>query len=266
MRFAGLIVAISLFLILPIKAEEYYNKPTTNFQVQNDFAEYMSNVTTTLRKNWTPPDFLEEAHTRILFKLNRNGEVYSASILESSGNQIYDEAAINALKKSVPFENFPQNTSRQSLAINYSFDTSLVKTEQMRRYYELSKKYFIEDKQLALKYINLAIDEINGNEDCYFLYNSRGKIKEALGLHLEAKDDFEKYKTMKSKADIKRVHALKRQAEIEDSAFAYFYLAYAYEQINDYKNAIDSINKAIERTELNNNYKRYRTELTIKLK
>ena len=66
---------------------------------------------------------------------------------------------------------------------------------------------------------------------------------------------------MKTRVDIRRVHALKHQAEQEDSAFAYYYLAYAYEQIKDYENAIWAVNKAIERTDLNQQYKRYRTEL-----
>ena len=82
-----------------------------------------------------------------------------------------------------------------------------------------------------------------------------------MGNHVGAKEDFEKYEALKSKVDIKRVHALKRRAEVEDSAFAYYYLAYAYEQIKDYENAISAINKAIERTDLNQSYIRYRTQL-----
>ncbi len=254
-----------MLFALTAHADPYYNQPTRNEQVQNDFSEYMANVTEKLQKNWNPPDFLEEAHTRILFKLNRNGEIYAANILESSGDTIYDEAAINALKKSMPFGDFPANTTRQTLAINYAFDTTLVKTDRMKYYYDLSKQNFYSDKQAALKYINLAINEVNGDDESYFLYKRRAKIKEAMGDHVSAKEDFEKYESMKKRIDIKRVHALKYQAEMEDTAFAYFYLAYAYEQIKDYENAIHAINKAIERTDLNNNYKRYRTELVKKI-
>lgn len=261
----SLIVIISMLFTLSAYADPYYNQPTRNVQVQNDFSEYMVNVNEKLQKNWTPPDFLEEAHTRILFKLNRDGEIYSASIIESSGDRIYDESAINALKKSMPFGAFPANTTRQTLAINYSFDTSLVKTDKMKYYYDLSKQNFYSDKQAALKYINLAINEVNGDDESYFLYKRRAKIKEAIGEHVSAKEDLEKYESMKARIDIKRVHALKHQAEVEDTAFAYFYLAYAYEQIKDYENAIWAINKAIERTDLNNNYKRYRTELVKKI-
>ena len=127
--------------------------------------------------------------------------------------------------------------------------------------YDLAKRYTYSDKKEALKYINLAIEEVHGDVESYFLYKRRAKIKEGLGDHLGAKEDLEQYEKMKAKVDIRRVHALKHQAEQEDSAFAYYHLAYAYEQIKDYDNAIWAINKAIERTDLNNQYKRYRTEL-----
>ena len=69
---------------------------------------------------------------------------------------------------------------------------------------------------------------------------------------------------MKARVDIKRIHLLRHQAEIEDSAFIYYYLAYAYEQVRDYDGAIWAVNKAIERTDLNHQYKRYRLELVKK--
>lgn len=243
---------------------EYYNRPSTNQILQNDFSGYMDSVRTKLQKNWIPPDFLEEGHVRVLFKVDRNGRVLSADIIESSGDKIYDESALEALKKAQPFGNFPPQSLRESLTINYSFDTSLVKTDKMREYYELSKKNFVTDRAAALRYINLAIAEVQGDDEGYFLYKRRGRIKEAMGDHLGAREDYVTYASMKTRVDIKRVHALKHQAEVEDTAYAYFYLAYAYEQIHDYDNAIVAINKAIDRTDLNSQYKRYRTELVRK--
>lgn len=244
--------------------EPYYNRPSGNQQIQQDFSSYMENVQEQLQRNWTPPDFLEEGHTRVLFKLDRNGRVISATIIESSGDEIYDESAFESLRKSEPFGAFPEQSTRETLTVNYSFDTSLVKTDKMKEYYERSKRAFATDKNAALTYINLAIAEVQGDNESYFLYRRRGKIKEALGDYVGAREDFQQYEKMKSKIDIKRVHALQHQAEVEDSAFAYYYLAYAYEQINDYKSAISAIDKAIERTTLNNQYKRYRAELVRK--
>lgn len=239
----------------------YMNRPTANQRVINDFSEYMQNVREKLQKNWVTPDFLEEGRIRLLFKIDRQGNVISGDILESSGNLIYDESAVNAIHKSEPFGEFPASSTRETITVNYTFETSLVKTDKMKEYYDLAKRYAYSDKKEALNYINLAIAEVEGDIESYFLYKRRAKIKEGLGDHLGAKADYEQYEKMKAKVDIKRVHALKHQAEIEDSAFAYYYLAYACEQIKDYEGAIDAINKAIERTDLNQQYKRYRTEL-----
>ena len=239
----------------------YYNHPTRNQQVHADFSEYMDNVRNKLHKNWSHPDFLEEGHVRVLFKLDRNGYVIAGDILESSGNSVYDESAVDAIHKSEPFGKFPENSTRQTITINYSFDTSLVKTDKMKEYYDLAKRYTYSDKKEALKYINLAIEEVKGDCESYFLFKRRAKIKEGLGDHLGAREDYAEYEKLKAKVDIKRVHALKRRAEFEDSAFSYYHLAYAYEQIKDYEGAIWAINKAIERTDLNQSYRRYRTEL-----
>ena len=257
-------LVLCMFIALSVNAYEYssyYNRPTQNQQTQNNFAEYMENVKQKLQQNWLTPDILEEGHVRVLFKIDRQGNVISGDILESSGNKLFDESAVNAIHKSEPFGDFPQNTTRSSLTINYSFDTSFVKTDKMKEYYELAKKYSLTDRKEALKYINLAIAEVEGDSESYFLYKRRAKIHESMGNHVEANADYETYKNYKKKVDIKRVHALKYKVANEDTAFAYFYLAYAYEQIRDYDNAIWAINKAIERTDLNQQYKRYRTEL-----
>ena len=259
-----LIIASCILFCLRVQAYDYsysYNRPSQNQQVISDFSDYMENVKSKLRKNWSYPDFLEEGHARVLFKLDRKGYVISGDILESSGNPVYDESVVDAIHKSEPFGDFPANTTRQSLSINYSFDSSLVKTDKMKEYYDMAKRYAYSDKKEALKYINLAIEEVHGDSESYFLYKRRANIKEGLGDHLGAKEDYEQYEKLKAKVDIKRIHALKHRAEVEDTAFAYYHLAYAYEQLKDYENAIHAINKAIERTDLNQQYKRYRTEL-----
>ena len=261
----GLII-LALCILSAISAQayeqsSYYNRPTRNLQVQADFSEYMNNVRNKLQKNWIYPDFLEEGHVRVLFKIDRAGNVIAGDIIESSGNPVYDESAVNAIHKSEPFGNFPENSSRQTITINYSFDTTFIKTDKIKELYEQALKCMYSDKKLALKLLDEAIAEVGTDNESYFLYKRRAKIKEGLGDHFGAKEDFEQYEKMKARVDIKRVHLLKRQAEVEDSAFAYYYLAYAYEQIKDYEGAIWAINKAIERTDLNQHYKRYRTDL-----
>lgn len=267
MRKYFITIGILICCVLSATAYEsnpYYNRPTANAQVQADFSQYMQNLQTNLQKNWIAPDFLPEGHIRVLFKIDREGNVISGDILESSGNRLYDESAVDAIHKSEPFGKFPNNTSREVLTVNYCFNTSLIHTDSVKYYTDLADKNFRDDKKKALELVNFAINEAGTNDKAYYLYKKRGKILEALGQHIEAKEDFEKYEKMKLKADIKRVHALKHLAEVEDSAFAYYYLAYAYERIQDYENALKAIDEAIVRTDLNNGYKRYRAELVKK--
>lgn len=263
-----IIVFLNFLLVLNVKAQTYnqdfYSNPTRNQQVKTDFSEYMENLKSKLQKNWVAPDFMEEGHIRVLFKIDRFGNVISGDILESSGNILYDESAVYAIHKSEPFGEFPENTTKQYITVNYSFDMKLIKTDKVQELYDLAKRYRYSDKKLALDYINQALKEVGSDDESYILYNCRGKIKESLGDYVGAKDDFEQYKKFKSRVDIRRLHALKHQAEQEDSAFIYYYLAYAYDLVEDYENAIKSIDKAIERTDLNQQYKRYRLELVKK--
>ena len=130
-----IILLVCIFTALYAQAYEhnpYYNRPSNNSQVQADFSEYMNNLKSKLQKNWVTPDFLEDGHIRVLFKIDREGNVIAGDILESSGNPVFDESAINAIHKSEPFGKFPENSSRQTLTINYSFDTTFIKTDKIK--------------------------------------------------------------------------------------------------------------------------------------
>lgn len=263
------ITFVFLLCFSPIVNAYAYNsfeyQSSQNLITQEIFSDYFNAVKSKLQKNWIVPDFLENGHTRIIFKLDREGYVLSARIAESSGNKLYDESALYALRNAEPFGKFPESATKEVLTINYSFDSELVKTKKMREYVELADKdFYLKNYSKALNDINLAILEVQGDEKSYYLYERRAKIKQALGDFNGAKADFEKFQEMKYKVDIKRAHFVKHFAEVDNSPFAYFYLAYCYETINDYKNALDAINKAISLTEYNNQYKIYKNELIIK--
>lgn len=244
--------------------EPDFNQYRANAQLQNDFSGYMANLKTKIQKNWIPPDFLESGHVTVMFKVNRRGEVLSVDIVESSNNAVYDESVLEAIKKSVPFDKFPPCASRDFVTIKYSFDSSLVKTDQMKSFVDKADEFYNVNNETALDYINKAISEVQGDINSYFLYGKRSKIKRALGDIKGAEEDFAECKRLKAKVDQKRILACKVIAEMEKSPFAYYHLAYSYEIAGDYEHALEAIDKAIELTELNNGYKRYRQELVVK--
>ena len=252
-------------LCFPVYSSDFdYNKYRGNNMLQNDFSTYMTNLQTKIQKSWNPPDFVEDGNATVLFKVTRFGKIVSAEIIESSNNEVFDESALEALRKAEPFEKFPACTSKESLSIKYNFHTSIVKTDTMKEYVDNAERYYNVNNETALNYINKAIDEVQGDINSYFLYEKRCKIKNALGDYSGANLDLAEAKRLKAKYDLKRINTCKLIAEMEHTPFSYFYLAHAYEIAGDYENALIAIDKAIELTELNNQYKRYKAELQEK--
>lgn len=258
---------VSLFLLCPVFADDtsYNDRYKGISATNNDFSGYMETLKGQIQKSWYPPECLEhDGHALVKFSVTRSGDVYSVEMLESSGDPVFDESALEAIRKASPFNHFPAATTRGMLTINYSFDTSVVNTGNMQRYLENAEKCYNINNTMALDYINKAINEVDGDINAYFLYGKRSKIKQALGDKSGADEDLNESKRLKAKYDQKRIVASKLIAEMEQSPFAYFSLAHSYEIAGDYKNAINAIDKAIKLTELNNNYKRYKNELLEK--
>lgn len=245
--------------------ENSYQTENVNVLAQRDLSSYMDNLKEKLQSVWQPPDFMEEGHVRVYFKLNRQGQVMNAYIIESSGDDIYDESALEAIKNAAPFGDFPEDSLREMIAIKYSFDTILIEEERMNGYYELAKANARNNPQKALEYLNMAISQVGGEEASYFLYKRRAEIKEILGDSEGAEQDWATYNLYTQRTNIKRLHLLKHLVETKPSAYLYHYLAYAYEQVGDYDNAIAAINIAIANSpEANMNLIRYRDSLVNK--
>ncbi len=244
--------------------EQDYSKYSGNTIIQNDFSEYMKGVQSKIQKSWNPPDSAEDGCAVVMFKITRRGDVISSTIVQSSKSELFDESALDALRKASPFDKFPANTVKDSLTIKYTFNTSVVQTDSMREYVKNADKFYNVNNQTALNYINRAIEEVEGDISSYYLYGKRSKIKRALGDIEGAEADLTECKRLKAKFDRKRIMSSKLIAEMENSPFSYFNLAHSYEIAGDYEHALQAIDKAIELTELNNQYKRYKTELKQK--
>lgn len=242
----------------------YPTQQEINQLIKNDFSEYMENIQKKLRANWQPPDFMEEGHVRVHFKLDRQGHVINAAVVESSGNDLYDESALEAIRECAPFGDFPENSLKEFISIKYSFDTILIEEERMNGYYELAKLNTSADPLKALEYLNMALARVGGEEASCFLYKRRAEIKERLGDIAGAKEDYDTYNLYTKRTNIKRVHLLRHMVETKSNAYMYHYLAYAYEQVGDYNNAIAALDMAINMTDENGVLKRYRNSLLQK--
>jgi len=74
---------------------------------------YIVNVQNKIRQNWEPPVTNNGGVAKVLFKINRDGNLTSCEIKESSGNDNNDTRAINAVKMTAPFDKFPDIVDKE---------------------------------------------------------------------------------------------------------------------------------------------------------
>ena len=261
------LITLSLFIMLicPVFSAEFdYAQTQKRIPVQEEFGDYMASVKEKISKNWTPPEVLEEGHASVIFKVDKNGNLISSYIKESSGNALYDESALRSIQKASPYMEFPMNASRDYITVVYSFDSSVVNAKDVKDLVAQAERYMNSDKPMARNILDKAIRTIEGDPASYFLYARRYKLDKMMGDMESAKLDLEKCKEMKIAYDKRRIAKCKEALAQDETPFAYFTLANAYELAGDYQNALKNIDKAISMTDLNHAYIRYRAEMIMK--
>lgn len=266
-RGAKSLIILSLWAVLtcPAYSEEFdYTQTQKRISLQEEFGDYMTKVQDKISKTWTPPDVLESGHAIVIFQVDKNGNVISSQVKKSSGNRVYDESALNSIQKAAPYDQFHDNASREYITVMYSFDSSIISANDVKDIVAQSERYINTDNQTARNILDKAIQSIEGDPASYFLYARRYQLDKLIGDMDSAKTDIEKCKELKIAYDKRRIIKCKEALEQDETPFAYFTLANAYELAGDYQNALNNIDKAISMTELNNAYIRYRAEMIMK--
>lgn len=262
-------ITVILGLVLACPAFSMDNSDNTNqrkMSLNEEFGDYMVSVQEKIKNTWIPPEVEESGHVTVIFKLDKEGRLISSYIKESSGNLLYDESALNSIKKASPFAAFPAGASKEEIAVMYSFDSAAVSSSHIKDLVSQADKYINRDNVKALSIIDTAIKEIEGDPASYFLYAKRYKIDKIMGNTKQAKEDLEKCKNLKTAYDQRRINKCKEALLKEETPFGYFTLANAYDIAGNYQQAINNIDKAIGMTELNQAYKRYRAEIIMRQK
>ena len=94
----------------------------TNKQDLVDFRPYMKNLQEQIKKNWNPPKGNESKQVILLFKIAKDGSLLSCSVYKSSGLQSADQAAMNAVNLTAPFEPLPDKYTEEEISIQFTFD------------------------------------------------------------------------------------------------------------------------------------------------
>lgn len=112
---------------IPDTAEEQYYKLACNTGKNSeesnvDFSAYTSRLQTKIKSNWNQPNNNFSQKVIINFKINKNGLLISHYIKQSSGDKSTDNAAIQAIIYSAPFEPLPIEYQEEFIEIDFSFN------------------------------------------------------------------------------------------------------------------------------------------------
>ena len=264
LKYIAILSVLLFFGGFSYSADFNYAQTQRRISVQEEFGDYMGMVRNKISNTWTPPDVLEEGHATVVFKLDKSGNLISSYIKEGSGNSLYDESALQSVQNAAPYAEFPENASRETITIVYSFDSSIVNASEVKHLVEQSEKYINRDNAMARSILDTAIKTIEGDPASYFLYARRYKLDKLMGDTEAAQVDYEKCKALKIAYDKRRIAKCQEALMQDETPFAYFTLANAYELAGDYQSALYNIDKAISMTELNHAYKRYRAEMIMR--
>lgn len=111
----------------------------------NDFKSYMSYIEMRIKKHWHPPQIDRSSSTMVQFTVDKNGKVSNARVVESSGDERVNQAALDALKQASPFPKLPP-TNEQSVEVQFHFDFHNSKQTPKQNSKETLKSDFKETK------------------------------------------------------------------------------------------------------------------------
>jgi TonB family protein len=94
------------------------------------FTYYLRQLHAKVSEQWRRPPLVssEQSSTVIYFEITREGQMRGEPrIKQSSGNELYDQAALRAVVGSTPFPPLPREFPGQYLQVNFGFDPGLDK-------------------------------------------------------------------------------------------------------------------------------------------
>lgn len=86
------------------------------------FRDYMPKMQNKIKSNWNPPKNKTSSSITLGFEIKKDGSLGEIKIQKSSGDEQADKMAIEALKKSVPFEPLPEGFEGDKIDVQFTFD------------------------------------------------------------------------------------------------------------------------------------------------
>jgi len=87
---------------------------------------YLTSVEHRVEKHWHP-DNASSGSTACAFVIGKMGDVAHVRLVKSSGNALFDQAAIKAIDSSIPFKPVPKRLDTMSVKITFDKDATTKK-------------------------------------------------------------------------------------------------------------------------------------------
>jgi TonB family protein len=82
---------------------------------------YLAALNRAVEQNWQRVAVAATRRTKIRFQVDRQGRLTDLKLVEPSGDDTADQAAIQAVRTAAPFAPLPQNASEDVLIVNFTF-------------------------------------------------------------------------------------------------------------------------------------------------
>lgn len=102
-----------------------YSQKTLDFN-ELDLQDYMKKTHDKLKKNWNSNSD-KSGKVVLSYTINKDGSLMNYKIVSSEGSKDLEQDAINALKKSVPFEPLPKSYKSDNILVQFTFDYDVAK-------------------------------------------------------------------------------------------------------------------------------------------
>ncbi len=91
-----------------------------------EYIRYINYMQATLKGNWAWAGPKRSLKALVRFGVKENGEIVGVKIIQTSGDPLYDESVIRAVKKSSPLTAPPENHRKDFADVEYSFQPDQV--------------------------------------------------------------------------------------------------------------------------------------------
>jgi TonB family protein len=95
--------------------------------ISSDFGPYMTTMQRRINAKWhRPANWTDDTKTVVSFNVDQGGKIARPKVIHSSGDDLCDQSALNAINDSVPFMHLPSEAGKD-VEIEFTFDAKLLR-------------------------------------------------------------------------------------------------------------------------------------------